>query len=318
MVVYVFRDGSRLTPYMLYQINRADADFFRKFGCHILVTSGIRTNAEQTRIFLSKFRLQATGSGPYGDVRRWQGRRYVRVVGGGTVAPPGSSNHEIQGSKAAVDLRDSGDGPGVATGRNARANWLRANAHKYGLEPEGYSFDEPWHYAVLNIFNAVPGSAAGGAGGSVVPPEPAPKPKEVRVNDYPRVSDDTAKTVGRDMKPGATFFLHDEAGQSTSAAKNVAGKAGPYSFSVNVYATGRHGDALEVQLRRAKSGESASDSHVQRFTFDDDGLLRNQASFVLPVGSGESVYVLVTAIRTNKAPLKVTRLDVDARLFTVA
>lgn len=163
---YVYRDGSRLTPYMLYQINRADADFFKRFGCHLLVTSGIRTNAEQSRIFLSKYRLQTTGSGPYGDVRWWQGRRYVRYVGGGTVAAPSTSNHEIQGTKAAADLRDSGSGPGVATGGNERADWLRANASKYGLVPEGYGFGEPWHYAVLNIFNNVPGSGVAAGGGS--------------------------------------------------------------------------------------------------------------------------------------------------------
>lgn len=163
---YVYRDGSRLTPYMLYQINRADADFYRAHGCRLLVTSGIRTNTEQTNIFLSKYRVQVFGNGPYGDVRWWKGRRYVRVVGGGTVAAPGSSNHEIQGSKAAVDLRDSGHDAGVASGGNARANWLRANAHKYGLVPEGYGFGEPWHYAVLNIFNNVPGSGSAAGGGA--------------------------------------------------------------------------------------------------------------------------------------------------------
>ena len=175
MSAYVYRDGSRLTPFMLYQINRADADFYRLFGCRILVTSGIRTNAEQTRIFLSKYRVQAFGSGPYGDVRWWNFKRYVRVVGGGTVAAPGRSNHEVQGSKAAVDLRDSGRDAGVASGGNARANWLRANAHRYGLVPEGYGFGEPWHYAVLNVFSNVPGAGVGtGSGSSGGKPAPPP------------------------------------------------------------------------------------------------------------------------------------------------
>lgn len=213
MAGYVYRDGSRLTPYMLYQINRADADFFKRFGCHLLVTSGIRTNAEQTRIFLSKYRLQATGSGPYGDVRWWQGRRYVRHVGGGTVAAPSTSNHEIQGTKAAADLRDSGSGPGVATGGNERADWLRAKASKYGLVPEGYGFGEPWHYAVLNIFNNVPGSGVAAGGGSSSESE-----EDDMYTDADRKRDETAA-----KRMDATYA-------AVFGARNLTGKDDPVSW----------------------------------------------------------------------------------------
>ena len=70
---YIRRDGSRLTPWMYFVIERANREFKAKFGCELLVTSGIRTHAEQTAIFLSKYRVQWTGSGPYGDVRGSQG-----------------------------------------------------------------------------------------------------------------------------------------------------------------------------------------------------------------------------------------------------
>lgn len=166
---YISRDGSRLTPWMYFVIERANAEFKARFGCELLVTSGIRTNAEQTAIFLSKYRVQWTGNGPYGDVRWWKGKRYVRHVSGGTVAAPGKSNHEIQGTRAAVDLRDSGRDAGVSRGNNPRADWLKANARRLGLEPEGYGFGEPWHYAIPDIFRAVPRPAAstttGQAGG---------------------------------------------------------------------------------------------------------------------------------------------------------
>ncbi len=158
---FVYRDGSRLTPWMLYCVNRASDALYEQFGERILVTSGIRTHQEQINEFTRVFRPQATGNGPYNDVRWWNGTRYVRHVGGGTVAVPGTSNHEIQpmgGGKyrGAVDLRDTGNDPGIATGNNPRANWFRANQHKWGLTPEGYSFGEPWHSAIDNIYQTPP------------------------------------------------------------------------------------------------------------------------------------------------------------------
>lgn len=159
---YVTRDGSRLTPWMFHVIERANAEFEERFGCELLVTSGIRFNSEQTAIFLAKYRVQWVGNGPYGDVRWWKGKRYVRHVGGGTVAAPGKSNHEIQGSKGAVDLRDSGTDAGVRIGNNPRADWLRENAERLGLIPSGYGFGEPWHYDIPDIFRTPPAAPTGG------------------------------------------------------------------------------------------------------------------------------------------------------------
>lgn len=166
-IEYVYRDGSRLTPWMLFVIDRANTEFRALFGCDLLVTSGIRLHQEQINIFLDRYRQQDTGVGPFKDVRWWEGKRYVRVKGPGTVAPPGRSNHEIQGSKAAVDLRDSGRDAGVASGGNVRANWLRANATRLGLIPSGYGFGEPWHYDIPNIFRAAPTPA-----GDIIPDLP--------------------------------------------------------------------------------------------------------------------------------------------------
>ena len=61
-LTFVFRDGQRLTPYMLQQINRLDADFFAEFGYHIVVNSGIRTSQEQIDIFLNGFAPDGTHS----------------------------------------------------------------------------------------------------------------------------------------------------------------------------------------------------------------------------------------------------------------
>lgn len=171
-IQYVFWPGTstRLTPWMLHCLERLDADLQRLFGVRLALDSsatqrGIRTNQEQINLFLSRYRVQASGSGPFGDVRYWRGRRYVRHSGPGTVATPDTSNHEIQGDKAAVDLADTG-GAGIGTMGSARSNWLRKNAANYGLIPEGFSFAEAWHYAVPNIFTPVPA----GSGQNIAPP----------------------------------------------------------------------------------------------------------------------------------------------------
>jgi hypothetical protein len=59
---------------------------------------------------------------------------------------PGTSNH---GSGHALDIRDSGSTPGVTRWNNARSNWIRANARSHGFNPDGFTFDEPWHITYL-------------------------------------------------------------------------------------------------------------------------------------------------------------------------
>lgn len=169
-IQYVYRDGQRLTPWMLYCINRFSDALFAKFGVRIRVSSGIRTHQEQIDIFLRRYTTNPGGRKVY-DTRVWQGRRYYRIDSVGTVAAPGTSNHEIQGSRGAADLADTGADAGIATGNNPRANWARANAHLYGLHPEGYNFREPWHFSIADIFRAPPAEPAGGNSRPVSIPE---------------------------------------------------------------------------------------------------------------------------------------------------
>ena len=180
MTTYVTRDGSRLTPFMLYQINRLNTDLKNAFGVEVRVTSGIRTHQEQINLFLARYVTAGNvrGRRVY-DTRVWKGVRYYRISSIGTVAVPGYSNHEVQGTAAAVDLRDTGRDGGIATMGSKRSNWLRANCGKYGMDPEGFNFGEAWHYRFRNAFQAVPG---GGGGSSVSQawlnkPKPKPKPK---------------------------------------------------------------------------------------------------------------------------------------------
>jgi hypothetical protein len=178
MVTYVYRDGQRLTPWMAYTIDRLSADMHSLFGVWVKVRSAIRTYEDQKRIFLERYVTAGNVNGRrVYDTRWWQGRLWYRISAAGTVAVPGTSNHEIQGSKAAVDLYDTGSDAGITSAGNRRSNWLRANAHRYGLVASGYGFREPWHYDVLNIFQTPPSAPAGG--GSTSKPAPAaPDPEE--------------------------------------------------------------------------------------------------------------------------------------------
>lgn len=162
MVDFVYRNGSRLTPYMLYQIERLNAELRRLFGVDVIVTSGIRTYEEQVKIFLERYVVasQVRGRRVY-DTRVWNGVRYYRVSSAGTVAVPRTSNHEIQGTKAAVDIRDTGSDAGITSRNSVRGRWFRANAANFDMQQTGDAFGEGWHVDTHNIFNRVPGGSSG-------------------------------------------------------------------------------------------------------------------------------------------------------------
>ncbi|QDP45533.1 lysin A [Microbacterium phage FuzzBuster] len=222
MATFVFRDGSRLTPWMLYQINRLDAMLFALFGVHVIVTSGIRTYAEQEAIFRQRYVTAGNINGrKVYDTRVWNGVRWYRISSAGTVAVPGTSNHEIQGTNAAVDLRDTGSTAGIATAGSARANWLRANAGQFDMEPEGYNFGEAWHYKVRNINNAAPS------------PTPTPVPNTNQEDEEMIIIDVKigAATHVCALAPG--LFAHLVPADNPAVATDITGQDRRYSFDLS-------------------------------------------------------------------------------------
>lgn len=99
-------------------------------GCPGGVTDAGRDPQAQINLFLARYKPQATGSGPYGDVRHWRGTRYVRVSAAGPVGVPGTSRHE---SGLALDLPEP-----------ART-WVRNHGAAYGWIG-GIVKGEPWHF----------------------------------------------------------------------------------------------------------------------------------------------------------------------------
>lgn len=119
---YIIRQGVKVAPGTYSAYEKMRAGFKKATGYDLLITSGLRTYAEQKSLY-----------------DRWKAGTFHAP----SVAPPGTSLHE---SGRALDLRDSGSTPGVTVAGNARSNWLRLNARKFGFSANGYSFGEPWHY----------------------------------------------------------------------------------------------------------------------------------------------------------------------------
>lgn len=101
------------------------------------LTDSYRPRSVQEQIFLDRYRLQAVGSGPFNDVRVYNGRRYVRVKGA-AAAIPGTSNH---GWGRAVDITD------VGGFNSARYRALARIAPQFGWSnAAGKSIGEYWHW----------------------------------------------------------------------------------------------------------------------------------------------------------------------------
>lgn len=143
---------------------RLKAAFEAAFPVTLHVYSGFRSAAEQEEIFRARYRPGAYS--PFGDYRWWNGIRWGRVSGEGTVAVPGTSNH---GNGRALDIRDSGADAGVTRAGNARSNWIRANAHRFGFAPAGYGFGEPWHIELAGNLDPWQGGVPAGTDQGTAP-----------------------------------------------------------------------------------------------------------------------------------------------------
>lgn len=179
MATYVQWGNARVTPYMAYQLSCLDRDLRKLFGVGLQANSGIRLPQEQIDIFLQRYVRagDVKGRRVY-DTRWWNGVLWYRISAAGTVAVPGTSNHEIQGDKAAVDIQDTGADAGITNKNSVRGRWIRANAGNYGLIASGDGFGEGWHFDIVGIWRAVPG----GGGTAPATPKESDNMQSVRIN----------------------------------------------------------------------------------------------------------------------------------------
>ena len=121
-----------------YHLAKPAADSYFRMQAQGMPAGGInsayRSHASQRALFLDRYTPRAApNKGPYGDVRWYQGKRYVRISPKGSVAVPGSSKSRHE-SGLALD---------IATASSAHA-WIK----KYGRS-HGWVADvpgEPWHF----------------------------------------------------------------------------------------------------------------------------------------------------------------------------
>lgn len=108
-----------------------------KHGWKMGLTDSYRSLADQRSVFLSRYKPHKSGSGPFGDVRWYNGTRYARVSGS-PAAIPGTSNH---GLGKAIDVS------GVGGFKSTRYRWLTEMAPHYGWSNNaGKKIGEAWHW----------------------------------------------------------------------------------------------------------------------------------------------------------------------------
>lgn len=158
--------GQRLEPTAARQWDALALSVQHQHGWIPVLTDSYRPYSVQERIFRERYRVQRSGSGPYGDVRYWQGMRWVRVQGA-AAAVPGTSNH---GWAKAVDCSGLGGFGG------ARYKQLAALAPRFGFtNTEGRSVGEAWHWVFTGTYSV--SKPIGGTGSVATPNLPgAPAP----------------------------------------------------------------------------------------------------------------------------------------------
>ncbi|MDN3309547.1 M15 family metallopeptidase [Microbacterium oryzae] len=141
-------DGLPVAIGIVENVLAAKAWFRGETGYDLIVYSAIRTYDDQVAIFTARYTRTPNGRRVY-DIRTWQGVLWYRISAAGTVAAPGTSNHETGRS---LDLRDSGPDAGVASSFSSPRNQLLSqNASRFGLTHTGKNFAEPWHFEDLGI-----------------------------------------------------------------------------------------------------------------------------------------------------------------------
>lgn len=164
--------GQRLIAAAAANWDALARDIQNRHGWLPYLTDSYRPYSVQERIFRERYRVLWSGSGPYGDVRYWQGVRWVRVTGAAAAAP-GTSNH---GWGKAVDCSGLGGFSGT------RFRQLAALAPSYGFtNTEGRRVGEAWHWVFTGsglVSNPI------GGGGTVSNPNLPGAPAPITPEDF--------------------------------------------------------------------------------------------------------------------------------------
>lgn len=200
-----------------------------------VLTDSERPLATQIRIFLERYMPARTGGGYYGDIRWWNGVRYVRRKGFAAAAIPGTSKH---GTGLAIDV--------TGLGHVGSATW---EAFRRDVEPHGWrhpawakktAFYEPWHWeyhpALDTQLVSRPGAGTGSITTPTIPGRPAPlTPEDDMFSDEDRAL----------LRRAATTAEAAAAGTWQGGADIIDGT--PQRFGYGVLPIVTHNQALLAQ-----------------------------------------------------------------------
>lgn len=205
--------GKYIRKDLVPQTNALRAAFQAHFGKPLNITDGYRSRALQETIFFQRYTPQSAGGGYYGDVRWYNGVRYVRKKGTAAAAVPGTSNH---GWGQAIDF-----GSGVNSSlTSAEYRWMAANAPKYGWTHPAWARNastlEPWHWEAI-LLVSFPGSNTGGGSINIPPVTPIDP-----INPIPVPEDDMYEQADRDRDNATLSAARESVALSTQLIRDVA------------------------------------------------------------------------------------------------
>lgn len=225
-------------------------------------------------------------------------QRYWDTMPPGMAAYPRTSSHglEYEGrDHGAVDYGNWAD-----IGRTAWFALLREAGFIPGYFNGTNGPDEPWH---------------------AMDPTPWTVPtsnKEIKVKTR-TVKDALARSKGRRLAPGASFYLHTDQKAPTSNAVNVAAASGQNSLTGHIYAKGLDGDGIEAafvwQDVKTKPKPKQSGNYIHDIHIGSDGHGRAGFETKRAVSKNHHVYLRITAKPTNRGPVTISIADVDAWVF---
>lgn len=200
---YVMIDGQQVHERLVGPFGAMNDDFHARTGQRLIVSSGFRSRDQQEAIFRARYVTAGNINGrKVYDTRWWNGQLWYRISSAGTVAQPGTSLHE---KNSALDVRDTGDDPGVTRAGTFRSNVLKEIAPAHGFDTTGLRlYGEPWH---LDFVGAPPAPAFASA-------ERVTPIKNISPEEYPEMFYAIIKKTGAwylvipqgDQKPRAVIL----------------------------------------------------------------------------------------------------------------
>lgn len=295
---------------MAYKNGRYPLSKFIHRGGNIYLTPSLNARwNEAVKIAQEKYGVRLWITGDNDGLGGWNGYRpyeaqvaYKRYYGN-KAAAPGFSSHGGQYSGQEVFALDVANWNDLAP--NDSLAWARfvAIMKSVGLRTNFVSPVERWHVGDFN--------------NAWVAPDFGPKDKEITVTPYFRDDAKSRSKNGLDLSPNEGTWLNTLANSPQSQATNIVGGIGQYVFTQHVYAQGTPGDVVDLQLAwdDTKTSGPHSMHFVERIEIGADGTARRNVPFSRGVAKSYAVYARLTAPKTNKGVVKVTRFASDALLI---